>query len=370
MKLLQSIRRELVLLSRSIYFYVEIAIAAVFLIALLAVIPEEFDIKTTEYLFIDAPPEQAAAIEDALFAGAGGTAPEEATLKSRGREIQLKLYATEQKNVYLAGSRDDLIALCEDTGYVGMVMNSPGSETVAEYYLQGNETSRYRDYAALVLSADAAAIRDAADSQEVRALEENPRVLTDRQSVLPLMLTLNCVLMGILVTAAYIVEDKKTKVIKALRVLPARMGTYLMAKMTAVTLTALASCLIVAVPVMKGDANYMLLCLIIICGGFFTVSIGALLASFFEDIGKAFTAVFVILIIFMIPGILSMMPSVNGAWIRVIPSYYVAQSIKEALLDRSADYVLICCAGLAAGGLIIMPFSAKRYKAAGIGVGG
>ena len=378
MKLLTSIRRELTLLSRSVYFYVEIAVAAVFLAALLTAIPEKFDARVTEYLFIDAPPEQARAMVDALYEGAGAYTVEEVSLKSRGSQIPALLYTSDLKYQYVVGSRDDLVALCEDTGHVGTAMASPGSVSgnvpgsvpAIEVYLQGNETPRYKDYALLAVSADAREIAAAADDVEVRALEGGQRALTDRQSVLPLMLTVNCVLMGVFVTAAYIVEDKKTKVIKALRVLPARMGAYLAAKMAAVILTALATCLIIAAPVMGGGANYLLLCLTVVCGGFFNVSIGALLASFFDDIGKAFATVFLILIVMMIPGALSMAPTVNAAWAKAIPSYYVVESIKESLLGRDAGYVLSCCAALAAGGLALTPFTARRYKAAGIGVGG
>jgi len=388
MKLLPSIRRELTLLSRSVYFYSEIAVAAVCLVVLLFVMPESFDARSTEYMFIELPAEQAAVMESALFNSA--ETAEDVTLKSRGNALAARLYTTEAKYVYVVYSREVLIALCEDTGHLGTVLHDPGllsagigrsggqgaqdgaqiSAPICEYYLQGNETARFREYAALLTSANPGDILEAAQRQETAALEENPRRLTDRQSVLPLMLTVNCVLMGILVTAGYIVEDKKTKVIKALRVLPSRMSAYLMAKMTAVTLTSLAVCLIIAVPVMGSAANYLLLCLIIICGSFFTVSIGALLASYFEDIGKAFTAVFVILIVLMIPGIFSLMPGLNAAWQKAIPSYYIAESVKASLLNRDARYVLLCCAGLVAGGVVLTPVSAMRYKAAGIGIGG
>ncbi|MCL1805091.1 MAG: ABC transporter permease [Clostridiales bacterium] len=368
MKLLPSIRRELTLLSRSIYFYSEIAVAVICLVVLLFVMPEHFDARATEYAFIDLPREQAEAMEEALFADAGPA--EGVTLKNRGHEIPARLYTTDMKYVYVVDNRASLSALCEDTGHIGTLLHEPGADPAYEYFLQGNETARYKEYVTLLLSSDFNELLDAADKQEVRALEENPRKLADRQSVLPLMLSVNCVLMGILVTAGYIVEDKKTKVIKALRVTPSRMGVYLTAKMSAVTLTSLAVGLIITAPVMGGGANYFLLCLIIVCGSFFTVSIGALLASFFEDIGKAFTAVFAILVVLMIPGILSMIAGLNAPWVKVIPSYYIVESVKESLLDRDAGYVLLCCAGLAAGGLILMPLSARRYKAAGIGVGG
>ena len=368
MKLLTSIRRELTLLSRSVYFYSEIAVAVICLLVLLVLMPENFDSRATEYAFIDMPQDQAAVMESALFGGA--EAPAEVTLGSRGGEIPARLYTTDLKYVYVVNDRDSLIALCEDTGCVGAVLRDPGDAPAFEYFLQGNETERYREYTALLLSANLEDILDAAEKQDVRALEEKPRALTDRQSVLPLMLSVNCVLMGILVAAAFIVEDKKTKVIKALRVVPSPIGIYLAAKMAAVVLMALVTTLIIAAPVMLGDANYLALCLTVICGSFFTISIGVLLASFFDDIGKAFSSVYVLLIIMMIPGILGMIPAAGASWVRFIPSYYVVQSIKESLLNRDAAYALLCCCGFAAGGLILAFISVKRYQAAGIGAGG
>ena len=55
MKLWQSFVKELVLSSRSFYFYVEIGMAAIFLFLLLFVIPENFNTKTDEYIYWDIP---------------------------------------------------------------------------------------------------------------------------------------------------------------------------------------------------------------------------------------------------------------------------------------------------------------------------
>lgn len=368
MKLLSSIRRELTLLSRSIYFYVEIFTAVVFLVMLLFVLPEKLDVRVTEYYWFDADAPAAAAMEAYYFEDTGGLAREDITVKVGGGEKPARRYTTGEKYAVVVDSRDDLIALAQSTGDAGVAIHGPESDGLRfTYYLQGYETARYKSYAALVAGGDLMAVAEAAEAQPVRVLEQNTVALNDRQSALPLMLTLNCVLMGILVTAAYIVEDKKTNTIKALRVAPAPMASYLLAKVGAVLLTSLATCLIIAIPVMGGAANYPLLVLTVLCGGFFTAAVGALIASFYSDMGKAFAMVYLVLLVLLVPAVAGLLPGWDPWWLRLIPSYFALQSMQDALMDRQALSVLLSCGGyLLAGGLVLL-VAGRRYKATGIG---
>lgn len=368
MKLPTSIRRELTLLSRSIYFYVEIATTVIFLAVLLFLLPEHLDTRVTEYYWFNADAADAAAMESGYFGNTDELVRDDPTLKVDGVEKTVRRYTSDQKYAVVVDSREDLIALAEQTGDAGVAINHPSrSDKAFTYYLQGYETDRYKSYAALIAGGDLMAVADAAEHQPVRALEQNPVVLNDRQSALPLMLTLNCVLMGILVAAAYIVEDKKTNTIKALRVVPASIMDYLLAKVGAVLLTSLVSCLILAIPVMGGMPNYPLLLLTVLCGGFFTAAVGALIASFYSDMGKAFAAVYLVLMVLLVPAIAGLLPGWDPWWLRLIPSYFALQSMQDALTNRHALSVLLTCGGYLAAGALVLLLAKRRYKAAGIG---
>ena len=67
MKLWHSFTKELMLASRSFYFYIEIVMAGIFLFLLLFAIPENFDGRQDEYLYYDVPDSAREYFEDELL---------------------------------------------------------------------------------------------------------------------------------------------------------------------------------------------------------------------------------------------------------------------------------------------------------------
>ncbi len=368
MKLLTGIRRELLLLSRGVYFYVELFTAVLFLAMLLFVLPEHLDTRVTEYYFLDGSPAEAAALEQTYFIDNKNMTRDDVAIEIGGEEKPARRYTEDLKYAVVLDNREDLILLTEETGRAGIVISPPDGEGPAfTYYLQGYETDRYKSYAALVAGSDIQAVSAAAEAQPVRVLEPNAPVLNDRQNALPLMLTLNCVLMGILVTAATIVEDKKTNAIRALRVAPAPVAGYLMAKTAAVLLTSQVTCLVLSLPVMRGIPSYPLLALTVLCGGFFTAALGALIAGFYSDMDKAFAVVYIVLMALLVPAAAALLPGWNPAWLKVIPSYFILQGVRDALMHRETLSVLGICGGCALAGALVLALAARRYRVAGIG---
>lgn len=367
MKLMHSIRRELSLLSRSIYGYAEIAIAVIFLLALLLLVPERMDRRITEYSFLNLPPAQARLLEGAMRLGMQGEV-QQLQLKAEGRTIQARGIQGRDKRVILVDSQEDLVALSRAQGGVGLMISQDDQGLHYDYYLQGSETERYQGFVRLILSRDLPSLARMGAPLPVTLLQEGHRPLNDRQGLLPMLLSVNCVLMGILATAAYIIEDKSSQVIRALRVAPSSMLHYLLAKVIAVLLLALATCLIIAVPVMGSGANYLQLVLIVLAGGFFACSLGALMASYYEDMQKAFAMLYLLMMLMLLPALLGLMPNLSGArWLLFFPSYYVLQGIRDALQRSQGSFVYWSSLGLLLAGLMIMPLSLRRYKATGIG---
>lgn len=362
MKLCRSIGRELTLLSRSYYFYIEVAMAALYLVLLLLVMPENLSIQSTEYYYFDMPQATFAQLESELFPSDGSITKEIATLKVRGREVAAAHYRTDTKNVYLVDSPETLLALCQDSGDIGLRLSLEGTQLAYHYYLQGYETRQFRNLAALVSSPNLMEVVESAKSQPVRALAQGITPLTDRENLLSLLLVVNCALMGIFIMAAYIFEDKKTDVLSAARVTPTPMSHYLLAKVCAVLLTSLLSALVVAVPIMGAGANYPLLAVVVLCAGFFTIAAGGLIASFFGDMEQAFALVFLLLILLLVPAIGQMIPTWNAPWLKLIPSFWAIQGMQNALLGTSGGATLLYCGGFLLGGLLLFVLSLYRYQ--------
>lgn len=370
MKLAASLSREFALLSRSLYFYAELIITALLLAVLLFVVPENFGGRSVEYFYLDMSREEEAFMQRELLESSEGvTSVRTEPLKIRGKQIEAVLYESAEKRSYQMPDRESLIAVCADTGTLGSVISlSPENGRMElEIYLQGYETQRFQNAMTLLSAANLAEVTKLAEAQPVITLAGGGALLSDRQNILPLALTVNCVFMGIFVTAAHIVEDKKSKTIRALRVAPASITGYLLAKMLTVLLTSLAGCMLIAAPVMGARANYLLLAVIVLCSGFFVVALGALTASFYDDMSKALAGISSVLMAFIIPATLTLIPGLAARWLQALPSTWVVQSVEAALLNTDAGYVLLCSAAFLAAGLALLPLCVRRYKTAGMG---
>lgn len=362
MKLFKSIGRELVLLSRSYYFYIEIAMAILYLVLLLIVMPENMKVKSTEYYYFDMPETIYEQLESQLFLDEGGITKENVTLKSRGHNVAATYYSTDMKDVYVVNSEEVLEALTKDSGSTGLKIYFEDSSLAYHYYLQGYETIEYKNLAKLVTSPDVVQMTVLAEEQSVRTLANNIIPLTDRQNLLSILLTANCVLMGILIMAAYIFEDKKTNMINAIRVTPTSVGNYLFAKMGTVLLTSILSAMVISIPIMRGKADYLMLFAIILSASFSTVVMGSLLASFFKDMESAFAAVFIVLIVLLVPAVGNMLPTWNAPWLKFIPSYWAIEGIQNSLMQKANGDTLVYCTGFLCGGILVFLLSLYRYK--------
>ncbi len=363
MKLLTSLKREFTLLRRSLYFYVEIAMAALCLVLLLLVMPKQMDRRVTENFYFDLPREQAARAEADMVANATGVTVEDVAIKVGGGEtVAARKYTSDEKYMIFVDSRADLIKLSDAGGDTGVAISLRDNQVFYDIYVQGYETAQFRRYASLISAGNISAIVEATRNQPVVALTENARVLNDRQALLPMLIAVNGVVMGILVMVGYVLEDKKTNTFTALRVAPAPLAAYLFSKAATVTVTSLVTTLIITLPVMGFKANYLLLALVVLSGCFFTVMLGAILASLYGDMVKAIAGVFILVLILMFPAAISMVPSWNPVWLRFIPSYYLVPAIRDALLQAAPGEALLICAGYAAAALLLFLLAVRCYR--------
>ncbi len=164
--------------------------------------------------------------------------------------------------------------------------------------------------------------------------------LNDREHTLPSLLTFNGSLMGMFILAAYIFLDKEQGVIKAYAVTTSPVWQYLMSKALVCTVTAIATTAIITIPIMGGRPDYPLMLLFLITTGFFASSVGLLIAGFFKSMTKSFSAIFVIMIVMMIPAIAYFIPSWEPFWIKLFPTYYIIQGFSE-LIVKGGDIVFV-----------------------------
>lgn len=363
MKLWSSFVKELIIASRGFYFYVEVLMAFVLLFVLLFVIPENYVSKTDEYLYLDFP---SAAIEQKYidaFKDSDGQS-DIVLLKVGTDELPARLYETAEQRIYLLESEEAMARLAEDRHKIGaaVIMDADDYELHYTYYLQGNEAPRLKGLLKILHGQDDTALIAAAETQTVRTLTEAQVYLNDRENLLPVFLAFNGSLMGFFVIAAYIFLDKKEGVIKAYAITPSPIWQYLLSKVLVLTVTMLVTSLLLITPLMGGRINYLVMIVFLITTGLFASGLGLIIAGYFDDMAKSFSAMFLLMIALMLPTLAYFAPGWDPLWLKFVPSYYIIFGFKEIIIQGDMCFVMLLSLGYLLLSALLFTWSIARFK--------
>ncbi len=364
MKLLSSFKKELILASRSFYFYIELIFALVILAVLLFAIPENFSSTSTEYLYLNLPKGAKEIYTDTILESVPGIEPEEVELEADGKTYDAQLIVTDEEEIYIVDSEEAVRTLAYSEQVIGAVIElDDNNQPYYKYYLQGYESTRLKNLISILFNESTDVLEERIENQEVRPLSTDYEPLNDRENTLPPLIAFSGSLMGMFVMASYIFLDKNEGVIKAYAVTASPVWQYLMSKIFVILLTSVVSCLIIVMPIMGFRINYGLFLLLLLTTGFFASSLGLLIASFYNNLTKAFGAIYLLIILLMVPAIAYFIPGWDPFWIKIIPTYPLMQGFKEIILPKGdIAFPLLTSAGFLVGGIIIFTITNIRFK--------
>lgn len=364
MKLLSSFKKELILASRGFYFYIEFLFAFVILAVLLFAIPEHSNAKTTEYLYFDLPEQGVELFRDEFAKDDLDGKPETVEVEAGDQTFEAELFVSEQQDAYLLNSEEEVRTLADINKHAGVVIElDENNELFYRYYFQGYESERLRNLMYILHNESLDVLKERLDNQEVVTMSEDYQPLNDRENAVPPLMAFSGSLMGMFIMASYIFLDKKEGVIKAYAVTASSVATYLMSKVFVILFTSVASALIITLPIMGFTINYGLLLLLVLTSGFFASALGLLIASFYKDLMKAFSVIYLLVIVMMLPSIAYFIPSWNPVWVRLIPTYPMLQGFREIMLTNGdAVYTLLASAGFLAAGAIVFFITNIRFR--------
>ncbi|HZK09891.1 MAG TPA: ABC transporter permease [Clostridia bacterium] len=364
MKLFSSFIREAKIASRGFYFYVEIFMALLILALLLFVVPDNFNTKTSEYLYLDMPQEASEAYLAFILDNTVDGKAEQVKVKIDKKEVDASLYTTEDSKIYILNSQEEVAYIADKEREIAATIKMDENHSLTyEYYLQGYESDRYKDLLKILHVESTDVIEEKMDKQDVRALSTNHTFLSDRENMLPSVLVFNGSLMGFFLIAAYIFLDRQEGVIKAFALTPSPIWQYLLSKIGVLLLVCVSSSFIVIVPIMKTRPDYLLLLVLLVTSSFFTSSLGLLIASFYDDIMQAFGILYVFMILMIIPNVAYFMPSWNPSWVKIIPTYPMLEGFRSIILGNGDTiYILTISAGFLLAGMVLFALSNYRYK--------
>lgn len=365
MKLWHSFQKELLLASRSFYFYIEIGFALLLLFLLLFVIPENFDSKSSEYLYYDVPAAVLPYFEAELLAEDEDGVVESVEFKWEDAVVAARLFESDGTRYHIFDNQEAAVGIAEkERAYAGVIRMDDTGEMTYTFYIQGYETERVLNTVAVFHNESTDVLRETFDAQEVRLLQEGQQAqLTDRQNMIPPFLTFNGSLMGMFILASYLFLDKKEGVIKAYALTTSPVWQYLLSKVFVVLATSLVTSLIITIPVMGTQPNYGLMILFLLTTGFAASALGLILASFYEDISQSFGVFFLLVVAMMLPNIAYFIPSWNPAWMKLIPSYFLLEGFKELIQPGGeTGFILLVSFLFLAGGLVLFTIANHRFK--------
>ncbi len=88
-----------------------------------------------------------------------------------------------------------------------------------------------------------------------------------------------------------------------------------------------------------------------------------LLTSYYKDIVEAFGAMYIVILLMIMPNISYFTPSWDPDWVKIIPSYVMLQSFKEIIsVHGNMTYVFVASLGFLVIGLDLFILANYRFK--------
>jgi len=364
-KLWHSYIKELKLASRGYYFYIEIFMALLILAIFLFIVPDGFSTKTKEYISFDLPAKMVEKYEKDFIDSDTDGRSEVIELKSKGKVIPVEYFETEEQKLYIFENKEDMISMTDsDRPSVGAHISLDESGGMFyEYYMQGYESPKLKNIYKVFHNRDLDELEAINDKQVVKSLGKRVKLLNDKENTVPSLLTFNGSLMGLFIIVAYIFLDKKEGIIKAYAVTSSKVWQYMMSKIGVILTTSTISSIIIVLPIMRFQPNYILLLILLLTSGFFVSALGLLIASFYKDLMQAFGVIYLVMIIMLLPNIAYFIPSWEPVWIKVLPTYPLLEGFKEAIMaNGDMTYILLVSLGFLIAGLLLFVAANTRYK--------
>jgi len=127
--------------------------------------------------------------------------------------------------------------------------------------------------------------------------------------------------------------------------------------------TVLISSSIVVMPIMKLKPNYVLFYVYLIASSFLFSCLGLLVASFFDNISKAFGVLYLLMMGLMLPAFSYFISSFDPLWIRFLPTYPLLEGFKGIMRGQGeVTYVLTYSAIFIVGGFILLALANVKFK--------
>lgn len=281
--------------------------------------------------------------------------------KTEGKVFEKYLIEEGADSTRFFNSRDDLIdKVQKDSNSLGIIIEGDIQTPKVTIIHQGTESTE-------ILNVLDATIENALDTIRKTARETNSKVLLLREkskpipfnkNLVPIMLVTEAVMLGFLLIAVMVFQEKEEGSIRAYRVSPAGTIEYILSKAAVNTLLALLYSVILVTFTLGTKVNYLGLILLIFVSSLFVTLLGLSVSVYFRTLQEfLFVGVFFMSILGL-PIASYLSPSFAPSFITWIPSYNILFGLREVLFSTGkAQFLFSLIIILAVESIILLGIS-------------
>lgn len=158
---------------------------------------------------------------------------------------------------------------------------------------------------------------------------------------IPIFLAFEVGILGFLLVAVFVFQEKQEGTIKAYRISPGGICQYILSKTLVFTLLSLVYGILVVLAGLGFKTNWAALIALIFWSGFLMTLLGLGFAAWFNNLSHWFFPGLAVLIINLLPFVSYIYPVFNPAWMKVLPSYLLVFALREALFPAGNPQLII-----------------------------
>ncbi len=157
---------------------------------------------------------------------------------------------------------------------------------------------------------------------------------------IPIFLVFEVAILGFLLVAVFVFQEKQEGTIRAYRVSPGGLWPYLISKVLVFTLLGLVYGVAVVLAGFGLSANWPAVLALTVWASAFMTVFGLGFAAWFDNLSHWFFPGLAVLVLNMLPFFSYVYPVFSPAWITVIPSYGLVFAVREALFPTGDAEVI------------------------------
>jgi ABC-type Na+ efflux pump permease subunit len=284
----------------------------------------------------------------------------------QGDEPQTEFFKKQiesERSVILTESRKEVIDSVKKRPLsYGIIISSYKNNTSVEAILRGYESIKTKNNIRMLYSYITSDPVELEEIESRKILNNAKRKLPFNERVIPLSILFVSCIMTFFLIINMLMSEKENNTFKSIIISPSSIIDVVMSKVLFMTILGAFSGLIIIYLNFNLNQHYWLSALTILSCSFFSSSLGAFLSSFFKNLYRAATWIFILLAFLTLP-VTTYFTDRFDSWIKVLPTSLVIDALLESLFYQDDNWIIFQSIGYTMIiGLVLFSLSILNIK--------